>query len=89
MSTRQPSRSPGAYLPETLNDRVDRSEIFEWKKMLTFNRMLRLPELLLRFVRVFSSSIRCCVRLCPSVEPSSIEKVVMAPKTFFFRWMLT
>ena len=23
------------------------------------------------------------------VEPSSIEKVVMAPKTFFFRWMLT
>ncbi|WP_229028779.1 hypothetical protein [Alistipes shahii] len=57
--------------------------------MLTFNRMLRLSELLLRFVRVFSSSIRCCVRLCPSVEPSSIEKVVMAPKTFFFRWMLT
>ena len=25
----------------------------------------------------------------PEVEPSSIEKVVMAPKTFFFRWMLT
>ena len=50
--------------------------------------MLRLSELLLRFVRVFSSSIRWEVELRLRDE-SSIEKVVMAPKTFFFRWMLT
>ena len=50
--------------------------------------MSRLSELLLRSVRVCSSSICCFMRLCPADEPSSIEKEVEAPSTFFFRWML-